>query len=375
MAGIYFHIPFCKSKCNYCDFFSTVNLKWVNSIVEAELKELSFRKEYINNELVNTVYFGGGTPTLLTIQQLCSILNFVRFNFMLSEDCEITIECNPEDLDKEYLLALRNIGFNRLSIGIQSFNNSILSFLGRRHDNSKLFKVVYDAKYCGFNNVSVDLIFGIPGVTRDDYMYSLDSVLDLGIQHISAYSLTIEKGTFFYKQLRDKVICEINDEEMIQQFNLTIDRLEAKGYIQYEISSYALDGFISKHNSSYWRNENYLGIGPSAHSYNGVSRQWNVSSINKYLSLLGLDDVFEIEFLSVTDKYNEYMLTGLRTFSGVSVEFVNSSFNQKIAMHFNDTVNIFSKDKLLYQYQDRVKLTRKGIFISDFIIRTLFYSY
>jgi len=374
MAGVYFHIPFCRQKCNYCDFYSRKDSGGVEDLVKSEIKEIVLRKDYIKGEKVNTIYFGGGTPSLLSIVHLKDLLDSVKDNFEVSSDCEITFEANPDDLTKEYLIALYQTGINRLSVGIQSYNDNILKFLGRRHDNKKLTEIIEFAKKAGFNNISADLIFAIPGMDFEVYMDSLDKISQLGIQHVSAYSLTIEKGTYFYKLLQNNTIGEVSEEEMLRQYNATIDILALHGFAQYEISNYAKEGFKSRHNSSYWEDEMYLGIGPSAHSYDRVSRQWNVSDTKKYCTNISLAVPFwEIEFLTINDKFNEYLITGLRTSLGISLSYVNNNYNDNIIRHFNIEVDKLLKSNLMCYNGDYIVLTRKGMLISDFILRQLYF--
>jgi oxygen-independent coproporphyrinogen-3 oxidase len=373
MSGIYIHIPFCKKKCNYCDFYSTKDSNGIDALVKSEIKELKLRQDYLLNESIKTIYFGGGTPSLLGICHIFEFLNVVRSVFNVTNDCEITLEANPEDLTDEYLIELFNIGINRLSIGIQSFNNEVLKFLGRRHNNSKIKHIIEFAQKIGFNNISVDLIFGIPSFDLSTYLDSLNEVLKLNVQHISAYALTFAEGTLFHKRLTNRMINEINEEDMLNQFNATIDTLADNGFFQYEVSNYAKQGFESKHNTSYWENVKYIGIGPSAHSYNLVSRQWNMSHTAKYCRAVEQSEsFFEIEYLSQKDKYNDYIITGLRTFKGVSLVVINERYEKNISTHFLDEVNKLLNDDLLYVKENRIVLTRKGVFVSDFIIEKLF---
>jgi len=374
MSGIYFHIPFCKQKCSYCDFYSIKDSKGVVELVKSEIKELVLRKEYLGGEIVNTIYFGGGTPSLLSKYDINNLLNCVRQNFEISPSCEITFESNPDDLTEDYLQGLLECQINRLSIGIQSFNDDILKYLGRRHDSKKLNFIIESAKKIGFDNISIDLIFGIPGMDLATYYDSLNKAVQLNIQHISAYSLTIAEGTLFYKLRNSNKLHEIDEEDLIIQFNSTIDILAKSGFEHYEISNYARNGFKSRHNCSYWEDTNYLGIGPSAHSYNGGSRQWNVSNTRQYNSLLDKGKpFFEIEFLTRIDKYNEYIITGLRTSKGVSISFIEANFEERIIKYFNKEANNLLKQELVYFQNDRIVLTRRGILISDYILQLLYF--
>ncbi len=374
MSGIYFHIPFCKQKCSYCDFYSTKNSNGIVELVKSEIKELDLRKDYLNNDLIETIYFGGGTPSLLSINDINDLLSCVKQNFDVSPGCEITFETNPDDLTNDYLKSLYECQINRLSIGIQSYNDEILKYLGRRHDSKKLNYIIESAKKIGFNNISVDLIFGIPGMELAIYLDSVTKVIQLDIQHISAYSLTIAEGTLFYKLRTKNKLKEIDEEDLLVQFNSTIDILSGHGFNHYEISNYAKEGYKSRHNCSYWEDVNYLGIGPSAHSYNGVSRQWNVSDTLKYCNLIKSGgSFFEVEFLSLKDKFNEYIITGLRTSNGVSRRFIKENFEAKIWNHFIKEVNGLLKRELIHPFDDRVILTRRGILISDSILELLYF--
>ena len=375
MAGIYLHIPYCRSKCHYCDFYATSNMASIEELVSAERSELIARKHYIGNEVVETIYFGGGTPSVLSAIQVKDLLAVIYTNFNVASDCEITLEANPEDLAEPYLTDLHLAGINRMSIGIQSFNNDMLSYLGRGHDNSKLVNKIKAAKKAGIENISIDLIYGIPGLSLDKYLESLNEAMQLGIQHISAYSLIIEKNTFFYKLYKTNRLVEAKDDDVVAQFNATIDTLSNNGFSHYEVSSFALEGFHSRHNSSYWEGKKYLGVGPSAHSFDGISRQWNVSSIKTYMLNMKSDkDYFEVEILSEVDRYNEYLLVGLRTAKGISKKYISELFNSKINGYFLKELSKLNSDDFISVADDRVTLTRKGIFVSDLIIRTLFFN-
>jgi len=374
MAGIYFHIPFCKHKCSYCDFYSIRNSDGIADLVNAEINELVLRKDYLNNEFIDTIYFGGGTPSLLNNCKIDSLLKCIHQNFDVSADCEITFETNPDDLSDEYLKGLYDLNINRLSVGIQSFNDNVLKFLGRRHDSSKLKHNIETAKKVGFDNISVDLIFGIPGMELDTYLDSLNRVIELDVQHVSAYSLTIAAGTLFFKLKKQNKLKEIDEEDLLIQINSTIDILAAHGFKHYEISNYAKEGFKSRHNCSYWEDVNYLGIGPSAHSYNKISRQWNISNSEKYCRLVNnAKDSFEIEFLTPKDKFNEYIITGLRTSNGVSIKYIKDNFDGGIYRYFCMEVNKLLREELIYPHEDSVVLTRRGILISDFVLQLLYH--
>ena len=374
MSGIYFHIPFCKQKCSYCDFYSTRDSNGIVDLVNSEMQELVLRKDYLKNDLIDTIYFGGGTPSLLSEYDVNNLLGCVKQNFEVSTECEITFETNPDDLTEDYLKSLRDCNINRLSVGIQSYNDKILKYLGRRHDSKLLDFNIETAKKVGFDNISVDLIFGIPGLDLTTYLESLNKVVQLDVQHISAYSLTIAEGTLFYKLRNQNKLKEMNEDELLIQFNATIDILAENGFNHYEISNYAKEGYKSRHNCSYWEDVNYLGIGPSAHSYNGVSRQWNISGTKKYCKMIdSRDSYFEIEFLTRKDKFNEYIITGLRTSKGVSRKFITETFDEPICKHFTKEINNLLQQDLIYQDDDNVILTRRGILISDYILQMLYF--
>ena len=374
MSGIYFHIPYCRSKCNYCNFFVTSNFQSVNKLIQSEREELKFRKNFNSNEVVSTIYFGGGTPSVLPVRHIRELLNVVRSYYKVSSDCEITLEANPEDLTEEYLVLLFESGINRLSIGIQSFDDNILFFLGRRHDASFLIYIIQLAKKVGFKNISVDLIYGIPGMTLDIYLNTLNEFIKLDVQHLSAYALTIEEQTLFYKLLKNSQLSIVPEEEVIAHFASTIKVLKNKGYLHYEVSNFAKEGYISRHNSSYWTGVGYIGIGPSAHSYNGVTRQWNVSSIKNYcLNVEQGNFKCEIEELSEIDIYNEYILLGLRTSSGISDSYVCNKFSKMIYNHFFNEILKLKNCNFIECNDDRIILNNHGIFVADFIIEKLFY--
>ena len=372
MASIYFHIPFCDSKCNYCDFFSIVGNWHVNKIVDNEIFELEIRAKYIDNQVVKSIYFGGGTPSILKLDHLQKLISAVYKNFIVSKDCEITLEANPEHLNFDFLNGIVNIGFNRLSIGIQSFNDRILSFLGRNHNSSNLYNVIDISKIVGLLNISVDIIYGIPEFSFDDYKETLNAIIKLEVPHISAYCLTIENNTKFHKYVKNKTLIPINDEDAINQFDYTIDILSNSGYSMYEISNFSLNGYESVHNSSYWKNVHYLGIGPSAHSYNGYSRQWNYSNLNLYShKLMNNESFFDLEILSIVDLFNEYLITGLRTSNGISLNDVKYRYGVK----YLEYLELKLENNIINHYVirdcDRLRLSHSGLLILDFILRDL----
>jgi oxygen-independent coproporphyrinogen-3 oxidase len=373
MAGIYFHIPFCLTKCNYCDFFSGCDLKNIDKLIRSEIEEINLRKEYLGNEKVETIYFGGGTPSLLPVNYIKHLIDSCKDNFEIIPEAEITFEANPEDINDEYLKGIVNCGVNRISIGIQSFDDKTLKNLNRRHSVSKALNAVELAKKHNISNISVDIIYGIPDLNIDRFVESVEKLVALNVNHISAYNLTYHEGTRFYKLIKEGSLIEVDDETCFKQFNYLCAQLEKHGYIHYELSNFAKEGFYSKHNSSYWFGKKYLGIGPSAHSYNGNSRRWNIESIDKYIrGIEGNKRWYEEEKLSTKDKYNEYILTRLRTIKGINLKDILIRFGEDYYVFLNEKINKYSGTLYLNSKNDVVTLTRKGLFISDGIMEDFF---
>src|SRR5665647_3165394 len=283
MAGIYIHIPFCKKLCFYCDFYHIISLKDNKSFIDALQKEALLRKDYLGSEKVSTIYFGGGTPSVFSIEEIGIILDSIKKVYNVTDDCEITIELNPDDVSPGYLENLKQHDVNRISLGIQSWRDTDLKMLNRRHDSAQAVKALKDTLNAGFKNVTIDLIYGIPGMERKDWESNLDFSFSFDIKHLSAYHLTFEKGTVFGRMLEKGDISEIDEEDSAAQFNLLIEKAESAGFIHYEISNFAKPGYFSIHNSNYWKQVSYLGLGPSAHSFNGYTRQWNVRDLKGYI--------------------------------------------------------------------------------------------
>ncbi len=373
MAGIYIHIPFCMQKCGYCDFYSLVGLSDKSEFVKALCAEIDLRKDELINQPVNTVYFGGGTPSVLKIADFECIILALEEAYDLSSLQEFTIEVNPDDMNLEFLNELKHLGFNRLSMGIQSFNDRILTFMNRRHNAKEAVKAVKMAQIAGFDNISIDLIYGIPDMSLMEWKNSIDSAIALQVQHISAYHLTIEPGTVFYKKLKLNIIHEVEDKNSIAQYNILIDKFNQAGFDDYEISNFSLPGYQSKHNSSYWNSNSYVGLGPSAHSFNGYSRRWNIADLNKYMHLIKNKEVFyEEEILCERDIYNETIMLGLRTKNGVGLIDIEKMdkeivriFNQKMSNNLQ-LKNIYTQDGRIKVYKDKKILTDQ--IISDFFV-------
>jgi len=369
MAGIYIHIPYCKSICHYCDFYSIKDPGSHEDFINALLKEAVRRKDYLSGETVSTIYFGGGTPSVLNIRELERIIVMLYDNYRIENDCEITIELNPDDINYNYLVGLKKTGFNRLSYGIQSWNDNILKMLNRRHNSSQSEIAIRDSFKAGFINISVDLIYGIPGYSSEEWSRNLDLTTGYDIKHISAYHLTIEPGTEFGKRKKKGLLMEIDEEESNDQFNILVEKTEKAGFIQYEISNFGKEGWFSRHNSNYWRQVSYLGLGPSAHSFNQISRQWNVSDVNKYINSIRKNKIFYYkEQLDIRKRFNEYIMTSLRTIWGIDTEFVEQNFGKE---GYDYIINISGKfiDYGLMQLQGhKLILTNPGKMISDNII-------
>lgn len=373
MAGVYIHIPFCKQACHYCDFHFSTNQDYLDEMVHAISKEISLRETYLPGEIIETIYFGGGTPSLLSGYDLTSILQVLYKTFSISPDPEITLEANPDDLTKEKLKQLKASGINRLSIGIQSFDDSILKYLNRVHDSTMAKNCVIDAYDAGFNNISIDLIYAIPALDNQLWRKNIDEVLILRPRHISSYALTIEEKTVFGKWADRGKIKLVDDDHAATQLNILVDVLEQGNYEQYEVSNFSLPGFYSRHNSSYWKDKKYLGLGPSAHSYNGLSRQYNVRNNQGYLKSISQNIIpATVEMLSREDKINEYLLTTLRTSWGVNLDKLEHEFSFNLRDANSPYINRLLENKLANITNGNLVLTKAGKLLADKIASDLF---
>jgi len=372
MSGIYIHIPFCKQACHYCDFHFSTSMKKAADMVLALAKEIQIRKNEFRNDVVETIYFGGGTPSVLTIYDIRYLIDLVRKNYKVSENPEITLEANPDDLSEDYLIELSKIGINRLSIGIQSFFEDDLQLMNRAHNSAEAKKCLELAtKY--FDNISLDLIYGIPGMTDQKWKQNIEIALGFGIPHISSYALTVEPKTALNKLIQTGKITKPKDEVAEAHFQILVEMLEKNGFIHYELSNFGKENYFSKNNSGYWLGKKYLGIGPSAHSYDGISRSWNVSNNAIYLKSLGENKLSnEIEILSKTDRYNEYIMTGLRTIWGVSLGRIEQEFGNEYFDYLQKQSQKFLNDELLFIENKILKPTPKGKFLTDGIASDLF---
>ena len=369
MAGLYIHIPFCSKRCTYCDFYTEVAPDLIPDLVKYLVKEINIRKDYLKNETISTIYFGGGTPSILSRDQFSEILNGIFAVYTVEENTEITFEANPDDLTVDFFDSIKHLPFNRISIGIQSFDDNDLKRINRRHTSDQAIAAVKNAQNAGFDNISIDLIYGLPLQSIEDWEKQLDIALSLNIQHISAYGLTYEEGTALWKQREKGLVKPIIDETMNEMYLLLVKKMKEKGFEAYEISNFALDGLRSKHNSSYWKQNSYLGIGPSAHSYDLVSRQWNVASIKAYISALENNTpYFEKEELTLYDRYNDYVMVSLRTSDGLDFDFLSSEFGQNLATYFLDNIRIYIENNSVIQSEKKYRLSPQGIMISNQIL-------
>ncbi len=372
MAGIYVHIPFCKKRCNYCDFYSTIKIGYLNEYLEALSKEIEIQANYFRNEEVETIYFGGGTPSILKTIEIEKLINSLKKIFNISKNPEVTLELNPDDCNNVYLKNIKSNGVNRISIGVQSFDDKILELMGRRHTVKQVYKCIDYALNAEIQNISIDLIYDLPEMNLNAWETTLGKAFKLPIQHLSAYHLTYEKGTIFNKWLMNGKLFKLNDEESWLQFEMLHNHAITNKFEHYEISNFAKAGFSSKHNSNYWNGSYYLGLGPSAHSYNGNSRQWNCSNLIKYNKLLISEKLAkESENLTKKDNANEYILTGLRTNIGINIEFFRNNYGE---IYFRNLLK--GLEKFVVSKHAEIKgnfgfLTLKGWFISDKIIGEL----
>jgi oxygen-independent coproporphyrinogen-3 oxidase len=371
LAGIYIHIPFCKQRCTYCDFYKETgsNNNQIDAFVDALIQEIQLRKSYLNGDDISTVYFGGGTPSVLNFNQFKKIFNVIYNCFNVEDDAEITMEANPDDLTEEYLKTLSPLPFNRLSIGIQSFNNTHLKKINRRHDAQQAKEAVLNARRHGFKNISIDLIYALPGQTIEDWRNQLEEAFKLDVEHISAYGLTYEEGTALWKQRNKGLVKVTEDEVTLQMFDYMRLQMSEKGFESYEISNYAKPGFRSRHNSAYWQFVPYLGLGPSAHSFDGKSRQWNIASVQKYLQgITVLKPSFEKEILSEQDFYNDFIMVSLRTSEGIDLIHLKNRFGDVLFDYCLQNADNQIKYGNLILNNNRLFLSDAGVHITNQVI-------
>ncbi|MBU2974392.1 radical SAM family heme chaperone HemW [Zobellia sp. B3R18] len=372
MGGIYIHIPFCKQACHYCDFHFSTSMGKKEAMVQALQKELFLRKDEFMDEVVETIYFGGGTPSVLKTEEIQSIIDSVYEHYTVSEHPEITLEANPDDLSTEKIISLSKSPINRLSIGIQSFFEADLKLMNRAHNASEAENCIREA-ITYFDNISIDLIYGIPDMTNERWRENIEKALSFGVPHISSYALTVEPQTALANFIKKGLVKNVDDEVAQAHFHILSETLEAAGFENYEISNFGKPGYFSRNNTAYWQQKKYLGIGPSAHSYDGVSRGWNINNNPRYLKSIEKGELpMETETLSVTDTYNEYVMTGLRTIWGVSLSRIASDFGEKYREYALMQAEKHLKDNLLHINGDTLLTTKKGRFLADGLASDLF---
>jgi oxygen-independent coproporphyrinogen III oxidase len=373
LSGLYIHIPFCRKACIYCNFHFSTSLKRKTELIQAIILELNLRKDYVNNDIIKTIYLGGGTPSVLEVGEIKLLLEVIYKNYNVAHQPEITLEANPEDLEINYLSELINLGINRLSIGVQSFFEEDLKYLGRVHSALQAEKAVLDAREAGFVNISIDMIYGIPGLSIQRWRQNLEKITNFDIPHFSAYCLTKEPKTILDYQVRKKIKSQTDDELIRSHFFELLDFTSKYDYRHYEISNFCKDGFFSKHNSAYWLNEPYLGTGPSAHSYDLISRQWNIAINSEYIARINSGiPYFEKEILSEKDKFNEYLMLSLRTSWGANLKKLGSLIDEAgFDVFYKSLKHYIDQDKII-QNDDFIYFTPEGILLSDGILSDLF---
>jgi len=387
MAGFYIHIPFCKSKCGYCGFYSLPSLKLKDMFLEALKREIIERREYLsagdcgsspamrpaleNNPFIHTIYFGGGTPSLFSVDEIGDILHLIKDTYTVASNAEITLEANPDTLSLEYLEGMRNLGVNRLSIGIQSFFDDDLKYLSRRHDANHARQCIAWAKQSGFSNISIDLIYGLPTSNAEQWNRNLDLFFEMDLPHLSAYALTLEPYSILTKQIELGKAMPINDEDALRDYDILCRRAKENGYLHYEISNFCRMGMHSKHNASYWFGTPYAGFGPSAHSYDGHSRQWNVSNVEKYCSLSSLDDK---EQISLEQHYNEYVMLRLRTHWGIDLKYMKREMGERFSTYCEQHAQPLVDQGRLSQTREFLYLNDEQMLFADGIAEKLFWE-
>ena len=372
MSGLYIHVPFCEKRCLYCDFYSNTDSRYKSAYLEALIREMEMRKDYLQDEPLETIYFGGGTPSQLSVAELERIFEAIYRNFRTTEEMEITLEANPDDMTPRYVAALQALPINRISMGVQSFDETDLKFLNRRHDKAEAIRAVELCRQYHIYNISIDLIYGLPNQTVEKWEKNLTEALRLDIPHISAYHIIYEEGTPLYRLLESGKISPVDEETSLTLFSTLIDRLSDAGFEHYEISNFARPGFYSRHNSSYWQGKKYLGLGPSAHSYDGTEREWNILSLSAWRKgILEGNPAIEKEPLDLNTRYNDYIITHLRTQWGIDLGEMSALFGPEKLNYCLQMAKPHEELGLLLQKDNKIVLTRKGIFVSDGIMSDL----
>lgn len=369
MAGLYVHIPYCKRICNYCDFYRVVSSDPKKKYIESVISESKLRKGYIGDAKINTVYIGGGTPSTLSIKELSLLLESLRDVYQWDKEVEFTLEVNPDDITEIYLRSIKDLGINRISIGIQSWSDRILKTMNRRHNSLQAEKAINYILDAEFKNISVDLIYGVPGLTMEEWEETLRRTVVFDIQHLSVYHLTIEPDTVFGKMKKQGLLDEIEEEYSVAQYNLLLEITEGAGFINYEISNFGKEGFFSKHNTSYWQQIPYIGLGPSAHSFNGYSRQWNESDVDKYIEEIDNGRLpYEKEELDEKVRFNEYVMTSLRTMWGIDLDKIEEKFGKEILDYTKNLAKKYVEYGMMLEKKGNLSLTKQAIMVSDNII-------
>ena len=386
MAGLYIHIPFCNSKCAYCGFYSLPSLKLKERFLEALKAEIIMRKDYLQGQTVNTIYFGGGTPSLLTIKEIGELLHLINDTYLIGNDPEITLEANPDTLSLAYLEGLRQLGVNRLSIGIQSFFDDDLKYLSRRHDSLHARQCLDWAKQAGFSNISIDLIYGLPTSDAEQWNRNLDLFFEMGLPHLSAYALTLEPNAILTKQIELGKVQTVNEEDALRDYEILCRRAAENGYLHYEISNFCLRGMHSKHNANYWFGTPYAGFGPSAHSFDGTSRQWNVSNMEEYCGALPTTGrnrracppvgkaPIEKEQLSPEQQYDEYIMLRLRTHWGIDLKYMKREMGERFSSYCEQHAQPLLAQGRLSQTREFLYLNDAQMLFADGVAEELFWE-
>ncbi len=374
MAGIYIHIPFCKQQCNYCDFHFSTSLKNKNGLLQALLQEIEIRKSFTKGAKIKTIYFGGGTPSLLSGDELSLIFEQINKHFELDPDAEITLEANPDDLNIQKIKELKNTPINRFSIGIQSFFDQDLQFMNRAHNSQEAQRSIKGIQDAGWNNITIDLIYGTPTLSNEMWQENLQKFKQWNIPHLSAYGLTVEEKTPLFHAIKKGTTANVDQEKAKQQFEMLMQFAKQEELEHYEISNFAKKGFMAKHNSSYWKGDSYLGLGPSAHSFDHNKRQWNVANNSRYIKAInqGVPSIEE-EILSEKEQFNEYIMVSLRTIWGANLDLIELRFSAFLVDYFNFSVTKWTKSGEIEQNGNVFKLTQKGKILADRITSDLFY--
>lgn len=373
MAGIYIHIPFCKQACHYCDFHFSTTLKHKDAMIEALLRELKLRKDYLLDENIETIYFGGGTPSLLEPKEIEKIIHQIQDDFYLENHPEITLEANPDDLNADYLKGIQQVGINRLSIGVQSFFNKDLEWMNRAHNSNQAIDSIKRSQDIGIDNISIDLIYGTPNLSNKDWKENIHKAFELEIRHISSYALTVEPGTALGNWVSKGKVKALDDEQAAEQFEILMEEMSDNNFLHYEISNFCKEGYHSRHNSSYWEGKKYLGIGPSAHSFNKTTRQWNIANNHQYIDQLFKDELpSTIEVLAIEDRINEYLMISLRTSKGISFDYFEKEFGSENLSLIKRNLDSFIQNKLLTIENNYCKTTKTGKLMADKIASDLF---